>query len=161
MPRPLTAASLAAMMAQSAAEAPVALMTIDHEDITGGTIRVTNNKNPLVHNGKTYLHFPFDLQLAQQDGQSPPQAKLALSNVDRKLVETIRSIQSPPAMTIGVVLASAPDDWVLRPEPFILQNVDVALTQITGTIGYENVLNEAYPSALMSPGNTPGLFNRT
>ena len=109
MPRPLSSAARAAIFAQETGEAFIFLLELSHPDFTD-TLRVCNNGENVTSNGQTYLWFPFELTLAGETDDTLPRARLRICNVDRRIVQAVRSVASQPVTArIALVMASTPD----------------------------------------------------
>jgi len=94
---------------------------------------------------------------AEFDDQLPT-VQLQIDNVDRRIMEGVRALTSAPAVTLEVVLASAPDTVEAGPFAFTLKAADYDALVISGTLAFEDVLNEPYPQYAFTPGSFPGLF---
>lgn len=71
--------------------------------------RLTTDKNPVVSNGQTFAPAAFDLTVIS-DEDKPPQASLAIPNVDRRIGVELRKLDSYPECTIEVIALSTPDE---------------------------------------------------
>ena len=90
-------------------------------------------------------------------GDKPMRAKITIDNVDQQIINTVRSITTPPTATLQVILASQPNQIEAQFDGLTLRNIDYDQYKVTGDLMFENVLTE--PVALnMSPPKFPGLF---
>src|SRR5262245_28175635 len=115
---PLSPIAKQAMFSQETAEAWIALLTITHPS-TAEVWRLSSDpttrigEDPLVYatfsRGFWYLFIPFSLILPESSDETPPSAKLVLTNVERDLIPLLRSFHTPASITIETVLASNPD----------------------------------------------------
>lgn len=162
--RNISSAARQAMYASETADALYTLLTINHEDLES-PIRVYNaneweNGNPKVitSNGYDYIAFPFDLVIPEEGGESPPQVTLTICNVDRTIVDAIRSIPTRITITLQIVLSESVD--TVEAGPFTLQLTDVEYNAftITGTLIYDQILSETFPKDKMDATIFPGLF---
>jgi hypothetical protein len=157
MSRTISAAAKAAAFAQQTDQVYLALLVIEHDDLSA-PIRVVNNAADVVSGGETYTAFPFDITLPSDADDSIPHATLTISNVDRTVTEAIRTISGAPTVTISVVLAASPDTIEVGPYEMTLRNVSWDANTVSGALASEDVLNEPFPGEFMVPDTFPGLF---
>ncbi len=142
---------------QETSECFILLVTIDHADLAA-PIRASSDGVDTVSRGNTFVSFPFELTLPSSSDEEPPQAKLVIDNVDRQIVQAIRSISSPPSVLMEIVLASDVDTVEIDCPDFELINVDYDSLTVQGVLTQERFLSEPYPHLKMTPANFPGLF---
>lgn len=159
MPRPLSTVAKAAIFAQQTGEVFLVLLDLEHPNFSS-TIRVCNNDLAIVSRGYTYVPFPFEISLPDETEDSPPRVSLKIDNVDRRVVTEIRSVVSgsPVTVRLFVVVASSPDTVEAGPFEFSLRDVQYDATKVEGTLLFEDVLNESFPSESFTPARFPGLF---
>lgn len=153
--RTLSNAAIAAMNAPQSGEVWLVLLTISNPSIE--TIRVVNNNEDIVSRGNTYLAFPFEIELPGQDPDSPSSARLRIDNVDKRIVEAVRSISTPPIITIEVVLASQPDTVEIGYTDLTLRAVEYDVNSVRGELTFESIFSEPV-TLTMTPNRFPGLF---
>lgn len=145
------------MFAAQTSEAFVLLLTFAHPDLAV-PIRVCNAGDTLWSGGFEFPHFPFEFELPGEVEGAPPTVRLRICNVDRSIVEAIRSIQSPPTVTLSLVMASSPDTIEAGPFEFTLRDATFDAIIVEGGLAYQDVLNEPFPADQFSPTRTPGIF---
>lgn len=143
----------AAFYQQQTDEVDLAIIEIDHADLAS-PLRFVNNTENITSGGDEYLAAGFDIKLPDDDGHTT----ISVCNIDRVMVQTIRSISSRPTITLSVVLASDPDTVELG--PYVMELADVVFDAfvITGTLTFDDFLDEPYPGDKFTPGQFPGLF---
>jgi len=146
----------AAVFAQETSEAFLVLLTIDHDDFVE-PLRFTSNGVDTVSNGDTFLAFPFRF-IPPSDDDSDQQAKLEIDNVDRRIVEAIRRLSSPPTISVNLVRESAPDTIEVEFPEFLLQGVKYDRLVVSGTLSVESLDNDPIPAHSFMPSFFPGLF---
>jgi ABC-type Fe3+-hydroxamate transport system substrate-binding protein len=156
MSRVFSAAALREMLAQTSGEVFHQLLTISHPDMT--TIRVVDNTQDVVSRGNTYTAFPFGLSLPADATERLPVAQLSISNVDRRLVDEIRSLSGPMTATLEIVTATTPDTVEVGPFVFDIVSAEYDRETITATLAYEPILAEPFPADSFDPQRFPGLF---
>jgi hypothetical protein len=156
MPRTLSNTALASINAQATSEVWLVLLTISHPTI-GTPIRLVNNNENVTSRSNTYLAFPFEIELPGEDPDQPPKASLRIDNVDRRVVQTIRSISAPPTVTVEVILASAPDNVEVAFTNMTLRNAQYDVGTVTGDLTFDSIYTEPV-TLTMTPNRFPGMF---
>jgi hypothetical protein len=147
----------AAAYAQETGECPLLLLTISHADLDE-PIRVVHNGEDIVSRGNTYLAAAFEFVIPDEKESQPPAARLAICNVDRRIVQAIRGLATPPKITAEIVLADTPNTVEALYEDLVLQNASYDVLIVEGTLGYEDFFAESFPGDTFTPGIFPGVF---
>lgn len=153
--RVLSAPATAALVAEETDEVFLILVKIDHADLDQ-PIRVVNNIEEIVSGGETYVGLPFEVELPDE-GDRPGEARLSVDNVDRRIVEAIRTISTPPSVTIKVVLASQPDTIEYQLDGLTMRDVSYDAATVQGYLRYEDLSSENVADMIV-PSRFPGLF---
>ena len=157
MPRTTSTTYRRAAFAQSTGECPLVLLTIDHADLET-PIRVVHNGEDIVSRGNTFTATSFEFILPDDSEDKPPVSRLSICNVDRSIVNMIRSLTSTPTVLAEVVLASTPDVVEASFEDLEFKEVTYDPLIVEGALGYENYLMEPFPADKFTPAIFPGLF---
>lgn len=157
MSRNLSSATLQALYAAETGEAFLVLLTLDHPDLAQ-PIRVTSDAVDTVSNGETYIAFPFELRLPEDDDGLSPRARLRIDNIDRQIVEAVRSISGAATVDISIVRAADPDTVEASFPDFRLENVSYDALVVEGVLTLEDFAAEPYPAHVFSPAEFPGVF---
>ena len=72
-------------------------------------IRVVNDNVDVVHQGWTFIGYPFEVELPPESQDRPMIARIRIDNTERLIVDEVRTIAEPPSVTLRVVLADQPD----------------------------------------------------
>jgi hypothetical protein len=155
--RTLSPAALASAFAESTGEVWLLLCTIEHPDIEGDALRFVNNMESVTSRGELYIAFPFTVELPGEDAENLGEARLRIDNIDRMIVEVIRTISSPPTVTLEVVLASSPDAVEASFEGMTLRAVSYDAQAVSGVLKFEDIAGEPM-SLQMTPQRFPGMF---
>lgn len=131
---------------------PLVLLRIEHSSLAA-PILVVNNKENVVSNGDQYIAFPFEIILPDANEDSPPQSKLRIDNVSREIGQAIRSISTPPSVTIQVVRQDTPDFIEAQFEGMYLTNVTYDALSVEATLLFEDLTREPFPAWTFSPAN--------
>lgn len=156
MPRTLSNAALASINAQSTSEVWLVLLTLSHATLPT-PIRLVNNNEDVVSRGNTFIAFPFEIELPGEDPDQPPKAMLRIDNVDRRIVQTIRSITAPPTITLEVILASAPNTVEVSFTNMTLRNAQYDVSTVSGELTFDSIYTEPV-TLTMTPNRFPGMF---
>ena len=152
-----TSATLrAAVFGQETDEVFLPLLVIEDPDIT--TIRVVDNEEDITSNGDVYTAFPFQISLPPDSSDGGFSVRLTICNVDRTIIDEIRTLTRSPTITLSIILASDPDTIEAGPIEMTLGKVDWDALVIIGTLQTEDILNEPYPGEFFTPNLFPGLF---
>jgi len=109
--------------------------------------------------GYMYAAAPFNITLPDDRDDQISRATLTVDNVDRRIVEAIRSIGSAASVMMRIVTASTPQQVEAGPFEFRLSGVSYDALTVEGTLGYEeDFLNVGFPADDFTPQTTPGLF---
>src|SRR5690606_39131359 len=127
-----------------APETPLVCLEITHPELPT-PVRVVNDTQALTSNGETFVALVFRIQLPDDLDKQMPRARLALDNVGRgpdgnSLADWLERAGGGRGarVRIMVLLRSAPDtiEWETTMD---LANVQLALTEISGELQYEDL----------------------
>lgn len=146
--------------AQETGEVVLARTEISHPLILDGPLRFVNNLSDVVVSGDTFTAFPFQVTLPDDADEGVPKLKLIIDNVDRRIVQTIRSLPPSPAPTVRVDIFLASQPTVLEASfpDLVLRQVDYDVFTVSGDLLVDEDDREPYPQHTMSPALFPGLF---
>ena len=147
------------MFAQNTDAAVFCLLTFTHPNISE-PIRLVNNNEALTYDGHEYMGFPFEFTPPAEEEDREAVANVEVSNVDRRLVESLRTIQSLAGVDIQVVRwkQGAVTREMHIPGMYLMSadiNAEKASLQISHAF---DILNEPATQEILSPGTAPGLF---
>lgn len=161
MPRSVSEVFRSAAFGEETDEVFVVLITISHETLAE-PIRVCSDYKPgnasTISQGREFIFFPFSFEFPADTDDALPQVTLQIDNVSTQITEAIRLIDTAPKVEVEVVVASQPDVLEAGPMLFQFANVEVNSLVITGTLGYQPILNEPYPAWSFTPAVSPSLF---
>ncbi|KFC73191.1 hypothetical protein FG93_01935 [Bosea sp. LC85] len=167
MSRTLSLTMRGAMNAQETGEVPIFLMTITHE-LLEEPIRLSSDPtsrisvDPLKYGtasrGETYLFVPMGYVLPDEKDGAAPQSRITLDNVDRSMVDIVRSAQTPARVTMELVLASALDEVEIAFPAFDLVSAPYDASIITLHLAINALVTEPFPAGSFNPSQFPGLF---
>ena len=160
MSRDVSEAAIRAMFAPHTDEIFLGKLMLSHADWPQ-PYRFTNDRVDHVDlAADTWQGFPFTITLPDDRDDEIGVSQLAIDNTDRQIVQTIRSITSPPAATLWIVLASNIDDVIAGPYDFSLNAATWDALTVTANLEYEPIMNMRWPQHDFTPITTPGLFKQ-
>ena len=121
------------------------LLTIEHEDMLDD-IRIVNNTQDIASRGLLFVRYAFGFDFPVDAEDKPPIARLRIDNVDRRLVEAVRSISTAPYITVELVRAADPDTVEQTLAGFRLRDISWDVSQITGRLVLDDLQTEPYPA---------------
>ncbi len=156
MPRAYTASAKTKFIATSG-EAPVTLLEITHADLAQ-PVRVCDDNQNIVSNGNTFIALAFRCSLPD-DFDSNPRARVSLDNVGRELVSWLEVSGGGRGAKVRImqVMRSVPNtiEWETTCD---LRNVQVTNPEVSGDLGYEDLLSRPAVPLVFRPETAPGLF---
>jgi len=158
-----------AAYAQETGRVIIALITIDHDSLldpiricTNPTERLAEYETEIVYgtvsNGDNYIFLPVRLQIPSDTDEGPGNMIIEFDNIHRDYTEAIRSIFTPPIVTVELVLDSTPDTVEVSWPEFILTDITYNILTIQGTLSLETLDREPFPAGTFNPTSFPGLF---
>ncbi len=146
-----------AVYAQQTDECFITLLRITHDELTDD-IRVSSDGVNTTHDGDEYISCEFGVALPNDSDEAAPRSKLVIQNVDRTIVEAIRSVDSEVTVFMSVVLASDPDIVEIGPIEYTLKQADYDVLEVEGDIEGPNILGDPFPPNSFTPASHSGLF---
>lgn len=164
--RPVTNTFRRESYSLSTKECFVLLLTLSHADWTENvyvasdpmTLLTVAGVRGVLSNGIEYLYLPFSLILPSQDPSGTSKCEISVDNVDRRIIEAVRSASSKVSVAMQVVLSSDPDSVEISYEDFELGQVGYDAFTISGQISVEYFDLEPFPYARYNPADYSGIF---
>lgn len=145
------------MNAEDTGEVWLPLMELTNE-AWDDPVRIARNTEDVTSGGETYLAFPFDVNLPdEEDGQLPVVAWVAY-NSNQELTELFRSVTGIIYGRIFWVLASSPDTVEIQPVDLQIRGFQYDAQKIQGSLVVQPILDAVFGQHSMDNINAPGLF---
>lgn len=141
MPRAVSSTTREQIQSPNMTKVALVLLTIDHPSL-GSPIRVVNNNESITNSEGTFIATAFDFSPPTQEEGKNNSATLTIDNVDRVIVQTIRSLDSAPTVTAKIVMADTPDVTEVGPWEFELRNVNYDLQKVSGSLTYQTYMRD-------------------
>ena len=157
MSRNLSSVATQAVLRQQTNQVFLLLVEIDHTDLAS-PIRLVNNYESVVSNGDTYTAAAFQFTPPVEEDGTIKNSRITFDNVDRAIVEAIRSISSAPTVDVSVILASDLDTVEAGPWEFLLRNVSYDAHLVSGELYPDNPLRLNASNTGYRNTTFPGLY---
>ncbi len=157
MPRQLTLAAVREAQKEHGQDPFLVLLTIE-VDAPGEWVRVVNNTENIVSRGETFIGCPFQIALPDINDYTSSDATLTIDNVDPRIWQGVRMLTAAPNTILEVILASEPDDVMLRTEGLRLREAQATSQSITGKLVPDTIWQTGFPAHDFDPSQNPGMF---
>ena len=148
---------LTAMHAQSTGEVILPLVKLTQAGWQDAICIVPNTQS-VSHGGDTYQPLAFNIGLPDEEAEGVPVINWVADNVDRRLVEALRTVTGVVDARIVWVLASSPEVIEMGPLNVEMRAARYDAQTISGTMGVEPILEHQFGHLTMTPSTVPGLF---
>lgn len=180
MSRTVSATFKAAAFASQTGEVLVTLLTISHDSLEDGPLRLSSDptvrldllgsegsegeasggqpRYGTVSRGETYSFLPFRVTLPDESDDAPPAVRLEVDNVSRELVPLLRSTSTPAEVQVEILLASDLDTVEVAFPVLQVAEVDYDADRVTINLVVDYLAAEPFPAGSFDPSGFPGLF---
>lgn len=157
MSRSVSSNAMASMFASQTDQVYLYRVKIDHTDL-GSPIRLVNNTVSITSESVVWSPANFRVTPPVEEDGTIKSASITLGNIDRVIVETIRSISSAPTVELSIIRAAEPDVIEAGPWEFSLRGVSYDVEKVSGELVPDNPL-QRYASVKHYRNTTfPGLY---
>lgn len=143
--------------ADNAGDVMLCLMTITHPDLPEPE-RLVRDFKDLVSRGMTFRAVPFTFIKPGSGEDGPSRAKVAIDNVDQRMVQLVRSLSTPPTLVLEIVLESDPDTVQQEFPLFRLMQVSGDRSVIEAELVDVDDDAEPLTADTFTPSTAPALF---
>lgn len=133
------------------------LVTVDHPSFSP-PMRVVDNGEDVTSRGNNFVAYPFKLSLPVIEGDSAPEVKIEIDNVDRSILSGLRQDVTSASVTIELVTSTDPDTVEIAINDLKLRVTEYDVLAITGTLMFDFPLNTGFIGERYTPATAPGLF---
>lgn len=158
MPKSVSTTYQEKVNSTGANESPLTALEITHVDLAT-PIRIINDNQDLVHLGDTFAAMAFRITLPDDSDGGLPRAELSVDNVGKEMMQWIESSAGGQGAQVRIIqlLRSIPDtvEWEITMD---LTNVKATMFEVTGTLGFDDLLNKPAVTLTYRPDTAPGLF---
>lgn len=157
MPRSLTLQAVRQSIKEHGEDPFLVLLTIE-VDAPGEKIYIVNNTEDIVSRGVTFIGCPFSLSLPDINDTSLAETSLTIDNVDPRIWQGVRMLNTAPMILMEVILASDPDTPMLATTGLRLREASANTTSITGKLVPDTLWQIGFPAHDFDPSQNPGMF---
>ena len=154
-----------AIYAPETEEAFILLLEIDNPDDPADPIRVALNNDNVTStvsgrysSGVVFAGGMFHLELPAEDGENINTVRIAVDNVDQRIVQAIRNTAEPPNVRLWLVSSRDVNTVETGPYRFELESAEYDSLFVRGELVFESVVNRRWPRDSFTPASTPGVF---
>lgn len=155
---PYSAAANKKINAVSADELPVLLLEITHPDLAV-PIRVINDNADIIFETNQYVALAFRASLPDDIAGKLPRATLTVDNVGKEMVSWLEGSAGGQGAQCRLVqiLRSDPAtiEWEITMD---LDNLTINMLEVSGELGFDDLLNKPGVTLVYRPSVAPGLF---
>ncbi len=134
------------------------LLTIDHADLAE-PMRLVMDRVACISRGATFNPYPFEFAAPGDGDEGSTAARIVIDNIDRRIIETIRALSTPPTVLVEIVLGSDPDAVEESFPPFEIRAASGDRMQISADLTDIDDDGEAATRFHFVPSMAPALFN--
>lgn len=145
------------LIATSSKENEVVLVELIHPSFIN-PIRICRDRQDFNFQGNTYLALGFNISIPNDSQNQIPQASIEIDNVGRVLTRWLELSNGGADTEIRFIITLKSDPTNYWDYCASLLNIKLTSSKITGTIGYERVLNKDSVNILFRPETHVGLF---
>jgi hypothetical protein len=156
--RDFSAAARENLLATSADEPFLVLLEITHADLAV-PVRVVNDTQNLTSNGIEFIGCPFNVTLPDDVAGQMPQAQLEVDNIGRDLTQWLEFSRGGQGARCRIIQVMRSDpDTIEFDMTLDLTNMKITNETVSGSLGFENMLNRTGTIPTFTPQNAPGLW---
>jgi len=156
--RDFSAAARENLLATSADEPFLVLLEITHADLAV-PVRVVNDTQNLTSNGIEFVGCPFTVTLPDDVAGQMPQAQLDVDNIGRDLTQWLEFSRGGQGARCRIIQVMRSDPNTIEFDMTLdLTNMKITNETVSGSLGFENMLNRTGTIPTFTPQNAPGLW---
>lgn len=157
MPRIISDAAKRSVNASATGEVWLSLVELENAN-WAEPVRLVRDTTDVVSGGNTYLAFPFDISLPDEEAEQQSVVNFVAYTANSDLIAQIRSASDVITGRVFWVLASSPEVIEISFVELEIRVIDYDDKTISGSMVIEPVMDSLFGSRLMDNVNTPGLL---
>lgn len=131
------------------------LITISHAAFAD---RHITSDADIVSRGARFRGYPLSLSLPKDTDDGMLDGGFEVEDVNRNLIDAIRTANSPPTVLIEIVRAAAPGIVEFTYSSLELTDIDIDGIRLAAVVGLADFRTEPIPADAMTPTLFPGLY---
>jgi hypothetical protein len=157
MSRNISARATRSINANATDEVWIPLVTLSNDEWEE-SVYIARNEVEIVHLGRAFLPFPFDIDLPDQGEDNQGVLEWVADVADQSILAVLLSTESPVQANVKWVLASQPDIVEIEFPALELRGFNYDESQMTGSLSIEPILDQPFGYFAMTPETAPGIF---
>lgn len=162
MARDLTDEALRAIYGEQTSKVYVQLLTISHPDLVP-PFRACDNREAVTQfagqpEEVTFAPYAFKAVWPEDHATRRPALRIVIDNVDREIVQTLRTLATPPDIDIQLVRADDPDTVDARLPKFRLVEAEYDVIAVQGHLRRRAFGQDPWPFQRYTPASHPGIW---
>lgn len=145
------------LQADTSTDPLLILITITHADL-GAPLRFVANTVDIVSRGNTFTAYGFGFAAPGDGDGGSTSARIVIDNIDRRIVDTIRGLSTPPEVLVEIVLGSDPDTVEETFPPFEVRSANGDRLSISADLTDMDDDGQAAMRWTFVPSLAPALF---
>lgn len=142
----------------SAGEEPSYLLEITHPQLAQ-PIRVTNDQADIASNGNNFTSCAFRVQFPEDVVGVMPRVPVAIDNIGKELTQWLDASNGGRDAQFRIMQVMRDTPNVIEQEyTMTLINAHQGVIEISGTLGYENIMEQPALGATQTPELQPAIF---
>lgn len=158
MSHALSSPAVASLMAASTSKVWLHLLSLSHST-WANPYRLVDDLADITSRGNVYTAYGFQLSIPPEVADELPRVELIVDNTAQLLIAAIEALQTPPTVTLELVLADTPDTVERGPWTFSVRQMAYDVSSIRTELTYEPLSAEPFPALRFTPTKFAGLFN--
>jgi len=146
------------VLATSVNEPMLVMLEITHAELAV-PVRVVNDTQDLVSQGKTFLKCPFELMLPDDIEGQLPQATLSVDNIGQELTQWLEVSRGGQGAKCRMMMALPGDPNTLEYDMTMdMTAMKIDNQKVSAQLGFVNTLGRAAVAKTFTPATAPGLW---
>jgi hypothetical protein len=112
-----------------------------------------------VSRGDNYYYLPMFVLLPDEREEAPPKSQLRITNVNRTLIDLIRSVTTPARAKLELVLGSDPDTVEVESPWLDVIAASNSAGEVVLDLSLNSMTTESMPVDSFDPASFPGLHS--
>jgi hypothetical protein len=155
MPRALSPSAIRASQRENNPDPFLLLLSVN---VGAEWVRLVSNTENIYSRGVLFLGCPFSFVLPDSLEQALSEATIQIDNVDTRVWQGLRLIETAAYVIIEIILASEPDTILLSSDGLRLREATATTATISAKIVPDTIWQQGFPAHDYDPAQNEGLF---
>jgi hypothetical protein len=122
------------------------------------TLYFVQNNEIITSNSNDYIPVNFSATIPTEEDGKVQDTSISISGINRQVIEAIRSVTDAVDVTMFVIRSDDPDTIEVGPWNFKLRSVTYNVNSVSGSLKYENSLNNNISTIRVTNQTFPGVY---